>query len=158
MHDQDLRYRTGDLESFHEGFKEFYFMSWLQWCRMASWCVIMIDRMVRDRSSTNHKIMFPVLAMASSYAKMAVIQSRPRRAYAGSILSSLKTFQREDVRKIGPSGSDVPHLLDNGGAHCHTRRVTRKRAFSYVMRRNERSHAMVQVSLATAESPIPETL
>ena len=54
--------------------------------------------------------------------------------------------------------SDVPHLLDNGGAHCHTRRVTRKRAFSYVMRRNERSHAMVQVSLATAESPIPETL
>ena len=83
----------------------------------------MVDRMVRDRSSTNHKIMFPVLAMASSYAKMAVIQSRPRRAYAGSILSSLKTFQREDVRKIDSRGLDVPHLLDNGGAHCHTRRV-----------------------------------
>lgn len=65
----------------------------------------MVDRMVRDRSSTNHEIMFSVLAMASSYAKMAVIQSRPRRAYAGSILSSLKTFQREDVRKIGPRGS-----------------------------------------------------
>ena len=83
----------------------------------------MIDRMVRDRSSTNHKIMFPVLAMASSYAKMAVIQSRPRRAYAGSILSSLKTFQREDVRKIDFRPIDCPHLLDNGGAHCHTRRV-----------------------------------
>ena len=84
----------------------------------------MVDRMVRDRSSTNHEIMFSVLAMASSYAKMAVIQSRPRRAYAGSILSALKTFQREDVRKIGPRGLDCPHLLDNGGAHCHTRRVT----------------------------------
>ena len=116
----------------------------------------MIDRMVRDRSSTNHKIMFPVLAMASSYAKMAVIQSRPRRAYAGSILSSLKTFQREDVRKIGPA--DVPHLLDNGGAHCHARRAYPQESSSYVLRRNERSHAMVQVSLATAESPIPETL
>jgi hypothetical protein len=105
-----------------------------------------------------HEIMFSVVAMASSYAKMAVIQSRPRRAYAGSILSSLKTFQREDVRKIGPSGSDVPNLLDNGGAHCHARRAYPQESSSYVLRRNERSHAMVQVSLATAESPIPETL
>ena len=103
-HDQDWQYWTGGIEFFHEGHKEFYFVTSLQWCRMASWCVTMVDRMVRDRSSTNHKIMFPVLAMASSYAKMAVIQSRPRRAYAGSILSSLKTFQREDVRKIDSRG------------------------------------------------------
>ena len=123
MSDQDWQYWSGIIEFFHEGHKEFYFVTSLQWCRMASWCVTMVDRMVRDRSSTNHKIMFPVLAMASSYAKMAVIQSRPRRAYAGSILSSLKTFQREDVRKIDFRPIDCPHLLDNGGAHCHTRRV-----------------------------------
>ena len=125
---------------------------------MSSWCVIG-DRSDGARPKFyEHEIMFSVVAMASSYAKMAVIQSRPRRAYAGSILSSLKTFQREDVRKIGPSGSDVPHLLDNGGAHCHARRAYPQESSSYVLRRNERSHAMVQVSLATAESPIPETL